>query len=120
MLPVRQTREVLLLHVTAQIPLLGELAVPLAAYAVAFGVVIPLRVGELLFVIRLRLACTERRFLIWSAWFTYSKYGSCPAAMPFDLCGSRGLISCAGGALGCDGRFPISTTRAVFSRAMKL
>jgi hypothetical protein len=33
--------------------------------------------------------------------------------MPFDLCGSRGLLS-------SDGRFPISITRAVFSRARKL
>src|SRR5208282_5259781 len=38
----------------------GELAVPLAAYAISLGVVILLRVSEFLFVIGLRLAGAQR------------------------------------------------------------
>ena len=59
-LPVRQSLEVLLPHFTMQAPLLGEFAVPLAAYPVALGVVVLLGVRELLFVIGLRLAGTQR------------------------------------------------------------
>src|SRR5580698_3130184 len=60
MLTVRQPLKVFLLHFTMQPPLLREPAVPLAAYSVALGVVVLLRVCKLLFVIRLRLAGTQR------------------------------------------------------------
>src|SRR5580698_2006097 len=60
MLTVRQPLKVFLLHFTMQPPLLREPAVPLAAYSVALGVVVLLRVRELLFVIGLGLAGTQR------------------------------------------------------------
>src|SRR5258708_7941460 len=47
-------------HFTLQTPFFGELAVPLAAYAISLGVVVLLRVCKLLFVIGLRLAGTQR------------------------------------------------------------
>src|SRR5580658_232421 len=52
-LPVRQSPEVLFPHFTPEAPFFSELAVPLAAYAFSLGVVILLRVRELLFVIGL-------------------------------------------------------------------
>jgi len=51
---------VVLTNVALQSPLLGQLAVPFAAYPVAFGVVILLRVAEFLAMISAGLACTER------------------------------------------------------------
>src|SRR5580698_4347524 len=60
MLPVREPLKVFLLHFASESPLLRESAVPFSAYPVTFGVVILLRVRELLFVIGLRLAGTER------------------------------------------------------------
>src|SRR5580658_4262631 len=60
MLTVRQTLKVFLLHFTMQPPLLREFAVPLATNSVALGVIVLLSVRELLFVIGLRLAGTQR------------------------------------------------------------
>jgi hypothetical protein len=56
MLAFRQSRELLLVDLAAQSVTLSKLALPLAPHALAFGVVILLRVGELRLVIRLRLA----------------------------------------------------------------
>ena len=97
MLPVGEALEVLLLHFTVQAPLCGEFAVPLAAYPVALGVVVLLGVGELFFVIRLRLAGTQR--------FGDGQHDSLEVRFlsggdAFEFSGSRGLISCAAGALG--------------------
>jgi hypothetical protein len=55
---VGESCEVLLLHLTVQAPLLGKLAVPLAAYMVTFGVVIALGIRKLFFVICLSLTRT--------------------------------------------------------------
>src|SRR5690242_7515827 len=60
MLPVGEALEVLLLHFPAESPLLGQSAMPFAAYAVALGVVILLGVGEFFLVICLGLAGAER------------------------------------------------------------
>jgi len=59
-LPLGQTRELLLLHFTAQAPASAKLTLPLAAHTLAFRVVVLPGVGELFFVVRLRLAGTDR------------------------------------------------------------
>src|ERR1700735_788416 len=60
MLTVRQPLKVFLLHFASESPLLRQPAVPLAAYSIALGVVVLLGVRELLFVIGLGLAGTQR------------------------------------------------------------
>src|SRR5271155_4416587 len=60
MLTVRQPLKVFLLHFASESPFLRESAVPLAPNAVSLGVVVLLGVRELLFVIGLRLAGTQR------------------------------------------------------------
>jgi hypothetical protein len=59
-LPARQSPEVLFPHFTLETPLVGELAVPLAAYVISLGVVVLPRIRELLFVIGLRPGRTQR------------------------------------------------------------
>src|SRR5215471_6626793 len=59
MLPACKKRELLLPYLPLQPPLLCELSVPLAAYYVAFRVVICLPVGEFLPVIPPGLGCTQ-------------------------------------------------------------
>src|SRR6202051_3064212 len=59
-LPVSKSLKVLFTHFTLQTPFCGELAVPLAAYTFSLGVVVLLSVRELLFVIGLGLAGTQR------------------------------------------------------------
>ena len=56
MLAFGEPRELLFIDLAAQSVTRGKLALPLAPHALAFGVVILLRVGELRLVIRLRLA----------------------------------------------------------------
>src|SRR5580700_2313293 len=60
MLPVREPLKVFLFHFASESPLLRESAVPFSPYPVTFGVVILLSVRELLFVIGLGLAGTQR------------------------------------------------------------
>src|SRR5580704_11474053 len=60
MLPVREPLKVFLFHFASESPLLREFAVPLAANSVALGVIVLLSVRELLFVIGLGLAGTQR------------------------------------------------------------
>src|ERR1700691_4894152 len=60
MLTVRQPLKVFLLHFASESPLLRQPAAPLAAYSIALGVVVLLGVRELLFVIGLGLAGTQR------------------------------------------------------------
>src|SRR5579863_6475520 len=59
-LPVSKSPKVLFTHFPLQTPFCRELAVPLAANAVSLGVVVLLGVRELLFVIGLGLAGTQR------------------------------------------------------------
>src|SRR5580698_7511127 len=60
MLTVRQPPKVFLLHFASESPFLRESAVPLAPNSVALGIVVLLGVRELLFVIGLGLAGTQR------------------------------------------------------------
>src|SRR3984957_17701479 len=60
MLAIAEAPILFLLHATTQSPFLGQLSVPLAPYAVAFAVVVLLRVAELLLMIGTGLTCTER------------------------------------------------------------
>src|SRR5579872_1248733 len=60
MLPVGEALEVLLLHFSAEPPLLCEPAMPFAADAVTLGVRVLLGVGEFFLVICLGLAGAER------------------------------------------------------------
>ncbi len=60
MLALGQPRELLLLYLTVQAPASGKLALPFAAHKLAFRVVVLPRIGELFFVVRLRLAGADR------------------------------------------------------------
>src|SRR5271165_4139415 len=62
-LSVGKPREVFFLYLAFQSPLFRQLAVPLAANTLAFGVVIVLRVGKLPLVIGVRLTRTEFELL---------------------------------------------------------
>src|SRR5271157_887577 len=59
-LAIAEPSKVLLLHRAVQPPFLGQFSVPLAAYPLAFAVVILLCVAELLLMVRTSLTCTER------------------------------------------------------------
>src|SRR5258708_7974193 len=60
MLAIAEPSKLFLLDATMQPPLLGQSSVPLAAYSIAFTVVVFLRVAELLLMIGTGLTCTER------------------------------------------------------------
>ncbi len=60
MLALGQSRELLLLYFTLQAPASGKLALPLAAHTLALCVIVLPRIGELFFVVRLRLAGADR------------------------------------------------------------
>ena len=56
MLAIGETLKVLLLHFAPETPFVRKFAVPFAAYAVAFGVVVVLGIGEFFLVIGPSLA----------------------------------------------------------------
>ena len=85
MLALGEPRELLLLHFALQAPSLRKLALPLAAHTFAFGVVVLLGVGELLFVVRLRLPALIGLESV--TMIVYSKYGCCSLT-------SAGFCSC--------------------------
>src|SRR5271157_229685 len=60
MLAVTEPLKLFLLHRPVQPPFLGQFSVPLAAYSLAFAVVILLCVAELLLMVRTSLTCAER------------------------------------------------------------